>query len=798
MTVTHKANSEILKIRLSSILDIILFVLILAGIAFRFSWVNWSQGTNLHPDEYGLTNTLTQLSVPKNLGEYFNTRISPISPYQKYDELGNATIQGPDNRMRWGQWPIIMIRTLGEWTGNQGYNEIRLLGRSLSALADTLSLILLFFCGKRLYGRRVGLLAAALSSLAVMQIQQSHFMTVDNFGVFFTMLALYATIRIAQVPSLIRVNANYRFNKQAIPWYLLFGVSMGMAVACKVNLVPVGGILLIAWFISIADLRLKDRNDLLHIPLHSGFLLLIAVLAAAITFRITQPMSFRATSGDTSIFTLHLNSDWVDSMQVASQESSGVGGGPPGEQWANRLAIIFPLANMVFWGMGLPLGITAWCGVFYAAWQSFKERLWRSHLIPVVWTACYFLFMGTRWVKSIRYFLPIYPFLCLLAAWFLVDWWQRVWTKIEGSPRKKWGSLVAPALVSLVVIGGTTIWAIGFVNAIYLHDNTRIQATEWIFQNIPAPFNITLKSGDQNINIPMIAPDELILDGSQPAYVQPFTPAESGNLTQITISHLLIPETTTLPGALLLTISQDLEGKQALAQGHMDLSTTPVAVRSPELIIQIPTVEVQANTTYYLSVAYEGQGTVQVLRSVLGNDNWDEGLPFPFNNYDPFGMFYRGVTMEVRWYDDENKRQMFLDRLEQVDYLIMPSQRAIWSADRIPLTYPMTMEYYRALFDGRLGFEKAVLFEAPIQIGPLYVSDLGGRIGWGEAPELPLFNYSQIAAEEAFTVYDHPPVWIFKKSADFDIEKVRQVLYSIDLSTVIIQSSRDATPLYGN
>jgi hypothetical protein len=29
--------------------------------------------------------------------------------------------------------------------------------------------------------------------------------------------------------------------------------------------------------------------------------------------------------------------------------------------------------------------------------------------------------MGTRWVKSVRYFLPIYPFLCLLAAWLLIE-----------------------------------------------------------------------------------------------------------------------------------------------------------------------------------------------------------------------------------------------------------------------------------------------------------------------------------------------------------------------------------------
>ena len=49
----------------------VLILLILIGIAYRFSRVNWSQGTNLHPDEYGLTSTLTQLSLPKDLGWVF-------------------------------------------------------------------------------------------------------------------------------------------------------------------------------------------------------------------------------------------------------------------------------------------------------------------------------------------------------------------------------------------------------------------------------------------------------------------------------------------------------------------------------------------------------------------------------------------------------------------------------------------------------------------------------------------------------------------------------------------------------
>jgi hypothetical protein len=163
---------------------------------------------------------------------------------------------------------------------------------------------------------------------------------------------------------------------------------------------------------------------------------------------------------------------------------------------------------------------------------------------------------------------------------------------------------------------------------------------------------------------------------------------------------------------------------------------------------------------------------VLISRPVLANENWDESLPVRIDNRDPFGMYYRGINIEVRWHDDENKRQMYYDHLAMADYLVLPSQRGIWSTSRLPEQYPMTMEYYRALFAGELGFELVAQFHHPWRIGPLQISDVGGTLAWGEKPELPLFNTNFFAAEEAFSVYDHAPVWIFKKTPEFSVERV--------------------------
>jgi hypothetical protein len=786
-------------------LQVLLIILILFGIYLRFTRVNWSQGANLHPDEYGLTNTLTQLTIPKNTADYFNTRISPLSPYPQYDEQGQKVVEGPDNGFRWGQWPVILIRFVAEKTGNTGYDELRITGRKLSALADSIAVLSIILIGRRLYNGYVGLLAGSLSALAVMQIQQSHFMTVDNFATMFSTLAIYACVRIAQQPILyrsslegieIKATGPYHPRRESLVWYLLFGVAFGMALASKINMLPLGGLILVAGFISIADLRLRSQRDLRIIFFVWAIFAVFSMVVAGLTFRLSQPMSFRQPVGVTTFSTFHLNPDWLENMKRAQLESNGVGGGPPGEQWAHRLPVVFPWVNMVLWGMGLPLGLMSWAGLLWAGWRTFRfGDHWRSHLVPLVWTGGYFFFMATRWVKSIRYFLPIYPFMALFAAWAMITVWHR-YMKGREAPQtgaSRHGSwriglrATIPAWITFGVVVGTLAWAISFVQAVYQVDHTRVQATRWIFENVAGPIHLAMIDINGNPrHEPITAPEGLeILPGQQ--FIQPFTPRFSGRLSGVILPHVA---SQTGSSQLRIEIATDPDG-----QILIDEAVIPVVSNMPpgqESKGEFHLAKLKGGITYYLIARATGPSSVTISRSVISNENWDEGLPFPFDHRDPFGQLYRGVTMEMRWYDDESKRQMFIDTLTQADFVILPSQRAIWTTCRIPRTYPMTMEYYRALFDGRLGFDLAASFSAPLRLGPLQVSDVAGAVSIYRAPLLPLFNHNLLAAEEAFSVYDHPPVWIFKKRPDFNLENVKQFFYSIDLSRVVIQSPREA------
>jgi hypothetical protein len=282
---------------------------------------------------------------------------------------------------------------------------------------------------------------------------------------------------------------------------------------------------------------------------------------------------------------------------------------------------------------------------------------------------------------------------------------------------------------------------------------------------------------------PLSAPDNLQVSNSHP-YVQAVILRNAGQLLQINLPHV----SATRDGILTVVIARDAEGKERLAETTLSIPAAQGQVSGNFQKSQ----PVIADGSYFLIVSTTAVTPITISRNVIANESWDEGLPVPYEGYDPFGQLYRGLTMEVRWPDDEHKRQVLLDTLREADYLIVPSQRSVWATCRIPNTYPMTMEYYRALFGGRLGFELVAAFSAPMKLGPLWVSDVGGTFAWNKTPALPLFNHNLLAAEEAFSVYDHPPVWIFKKRVDFNLQRAAEILNKVDLSTVIVQSPLNA------
>jgi hypothetical protein len=125
------------------------------------------------------------------------------------------------------------------------------------------------------------------------------------------------------------------------------------------------------------------------------------------------------------------------------------------------------------------------------------------------------------------------------------------------------------------------------------------------------------------------------------------------------------------------------------------------------------------------------------------------------------------------WPDSEEKRDHLLAALARSDLLVLSSNRLYDSLRRNPRRWPLTIAFYRALFSGALGWELAADFASAPALGPWWVDDSG--------------------AEEAFTVYDHPRVFVFRKSAAWDAQRAAAALADVDLETIYALRADEVT-----
>jgi hypothetical protein len=425
---TSKSNKYFL------LFDIILVLVLIVGAYLRTVGLNWDESQHLHPDERFLTMVESGISPVKacnlpdtpiercpnsqkdwvSLSEYFNTAQSTLNPHNR--GFGFFV---------YGTLPIFIVRYVAEWaTGINtwmagyletngaggflsglfkpfvqqspltGYDTVNLVGRQLSALADLLTIFLIYAIASKVYGRKVALLTAVFSTFAVLQIQLSHFFTVETFTNVFIFLAIYFGVSIATYdsrpgydlpPAGVSRFKYYAFQtlKDRLFWNTVgFGLAYGMAMASKINSFPLAlmlpGAFVILYFRTRDNARTTETPSSeeykvqveestssitpaatpatpLQKPLNSDRILLaIALLLvvggffAVLSFRIFQPYAFKGEYGFPDV---RINPLWMQNIQEQRNQASGDVDFPPGLQWSNR-PVWYSAWHMSMWGSG--------------------------------------------------------------------------------------------------------------------------------------------------------------------------------------------------------------------------------------------------------------------------------------------------------------------------------------------------------------------------------------------------------------------------------------------------------------
>ena len=181
----------------------------------------------------------------------------------------------------------------------------------------------------------------------------------------------------------------------------------------------------------------------------------------------------------------------------------------------------------------------------------------------------------------------------------------------------------------------------------------------------------------------------------------------------------------------------------------------------------------------------------------VANEHCDWGVPLRIDGHDPFAGMYTGFEMQHYHEDTWDKRLQLFDWLDRADYIALASNRLYSSIPRLRARYPLTTEYYRALFAGELGFELLADFTSYPALGPFVFPDQECPFPLMEAEYTPQISNLQSPisnsivvplppAEEAFSVYDHPRVLIFRKVRDdYSRERVEEVLGGINVERAL-------------
>lgn len=111
---------------------------------------------------------------------------------------------------------------------------------------------------------------------------------------------------------------------------------------------------------------------------------------------------------------------------------------------------------------------------------------------------------------------------------------------------------------------------------------------------------------------------------------------------------------------------------------------------------------------------------------------------------------------------DSLTREKIADALYSTDYFLVQSRRVFMNHQRLPRLYPKTARFYKALFEGDLGFEQIKEFHSypKLEVGSLALS---GVEGWK-------LEVADETAEETWSVFDHPVIRVFKKNTQLTRE----------------------------
>ncbi|MCD4652845.1 DUF2298 domain-containing protein [bacterium] len=586
----------------------LIFFLFLIGLGLRLYGYEWGFPHHFHPDERQIVDFQTPQvkldvlnplkSVPvlargdliefRRMVDGMNTKFFAYGPLPMYTLAVTIEIQ---------DWINSEVRSYV--TGNSAFsketkNKVKELfprvkngrgrivtGRVIAAILSALTILVVFKIAYYLYNIKVAYLASAFFTFTVLSIQHGHFMVVDGPQTFLVAWAIYFLVRIAM--------GDHRRD------YYFAGIFIGLAMATKFSTAPIGLAYILAHLLSMTRGRRRGKLNWVH--------WLAGGLTAIVVMSIIMP------------FWLIDSREFFHDITEQRNMVMGIADLPYTIQFENTTPFIYMIKQMIFWSLGLPLGLAAFIGLGASIRRIWKKPADLGNIVMISFVIPLFYFNGTFFAKFLRYTLVLTPFMVIFAARWLYE-------------MKTWAGRGWARAATIAVLVGTIGWAAAY-ETIFLEPHTRLQASDWIYENVENGANIIQESG------------------------------------------------------------------------------------------------------------------------------WDDGLPVSTDN----GNAGKYKTRQLGIYkepDNERRATAMADVLEWGDVIVLSSRKHYGSVSRVPNRYPISTNFYKLLYDEKIGYFHAKTFDNPPALGPL--------------------TFRDDRADESFRVYEHPKVDVFVKETLLSAERLKALL----------------------
>lgn len=455
-------------------INIWIILILFFGFGLRLYGMNWDSGFHFHPDERMLIMVAERIQFWTQLNpDFFNYGSLPIYLLKGTSQLIDLIFK----------------------SNFANYDGMLIVGRILSTSVDLIVILLIYKLAYFISHKKdIALWSSFIYATAFFAIQNSHFFIVDTFLNLFSTLLIYLLLLYHEKPSYKKI--------------VFIGIIFAASITTKVSAViflPVVGLTL------LFPTHNKFKN-VTRYTLHVLRLLLLFTFSFLLFSFVFMPFAF--------IEKVSFIHDLTEQVRMNSDAYVF----PYTLQYIGTVPYLYYLKNIFLWGFGPIYSFLAFLGILFN-FRKFltqsanhkNKKIERVYTIIIfgIFYLLYFLVIGKSAVKFMRYMLLMYPLFAIMAGYGV----SRV-TLLFGSPRfgeaggqaqsvKRYTlhvtrpqrlSVAMAGVARYTIIFAALLWTLMFLN-IYSYPNTRIQATNWINQYIPAGSTLAVEHWDDRVPI---------------------------------------------------------------------------------------------------------------------------------------------------------------------------------------------------------------------------------------------------------------------------------------------------------